>query len=55
VGADVVDGEDVGVGESGGGPGLPLEPLAVGGELGRQHLDRDVAAEPLAPSGATIS
>ena len=46
--ADVVDVEDVGMGERRGRLRLALEPpkaLGVLGELRRQHLDRDVAAE----------
>ena len=45
---DVEDGEDVGVGNGGGGPGLDLEPphpLGVLREVRRQHLDRDLAPE----------
>ncbi len=46
--ADVVDGGDVGVVEDAGGLRLLLEAaqaVGVGGEGGRQDLDRDVAAE----------
>ncbi len=49
VDADVVDGEEVGVVESRGGPGLALEALppigAVDATCGGQHLDRHLAAE----------
>ena len=47
MGADVVDGEDVGVVEGPGGPGLLLEAeetVAIGDLLG-EDLDRDLAAE----------
>jgi hypothetical protein len=47
--ADVVDGQDVGVVQSRGRARLLLEALAalgMAGHGGRQHLDRDVAAEP---------
>jgi hypothetical protein len=46
--AGVVDGDDVGVGEPGGGPGLPPELLgegAVAGQLRPGHLDRDRPVE----------
>ncbi len=49
---DVVDRDDVRVVERGSGPGLLLEalqPLRVGGQGGRQHLDRDLAPEPRVP------
>ena len=49
MGADVVQGEDVWVAQRSNRVGLLLEPpqpLWVGRELPRQHLDRDVAAEP---------
>ena len=45
----VVDGDDVGVREPGGGPGLADEPgreLLVVAEAGVHHLDRDGAVEP---------
>ena len=48
--APVVDADDVGVVEVGGGLGLPAEALderRVGGELGEQDLDRDRAVEQL--------
>ena len=48
VDADVVDGEEVGMIEGGGGAGLTLEALAPIGavrDLWRQHLDRHLAAE----------
>ena len=47
-GADVVDRDDVGIVERRGGARLLLEavqPVGVGGEVGRQHLDGDVAVE----------
>ena len=47
--ADVVHREDAGMVQRGGGAGFllePSQPVRIGGELGRQHLDRDVAAEP---------
>ena len=47
--ADVVDGEDVGVVQSGDGPGLLLEAaetVGVGGDLGAENLDRDPTPEP---------
>ena len=46
--ADVVNMDDVGVGECRSGAGLLLEaayPLGVGRELGSEHFDRDLAAE----------
>ena len=46
--APVVDGDDVGVGEVGGGLGLAAEALderLAGGELAVEDLDRDLAAE----------
>ena len=46
---DVVDGEDVRVIERGGGARFLLEtmqPPRIGGGVGREHLDRDVAPEP---------
>ncbi len=48
VGADVVDGEDVGVVEGGDGAGLALEaaqPLGVGGGIVGEDLEGDVAPE----------
>ena len=45
---DRVDGDDVGMVESGEGLGLTLEtgqPLGVGGQLGRQHLERHLAVQ----------
>ena len=48
VGADVVDGEDVGVVQGGDGAGLALEaaqPLGVGGGIGREDLEGDLAPE----------
>jgi hypothetical protein len=47
--ADVVDGKNVGVGETRDGQRLPLEPLQpirIAGERRRQHLDGDVAVQP---------
>ena len=47
--SDVVDGDDVGVVEGGGGPGLPEEPLDVGGRggaVGAHDLDGDPAVQP---------
>ena len=44
----VEDRKDIGVGERGDDPRLPLEPgaaVAVAAERGRQHLDGDVAIE----------
>ena len=66
---DRVERDDVGVIEPGHGARLALEAgeaIGVRGDVGGQHLDRDVAAEarsrarytspiPPAPSGATIS
>jgi hypothetical protein len=49
VSADVVDGEDVWVGQGRGGSGFLLEPMKAidaGRECGRQDLDRDVTSEP---------
>ena len=49
---DLVDRDDVGMGEGGGGAGLALEapePLGIGGEVLGQHLDGDVASEPRVP------
>ena len=49
MGADVVDGEDVGVIERGDGARLLLEaaqPVRIGREPRGQDLDRDVAPEP---------
>jgi hypothetical protein len=48
VGADVVNGQDVGMVEARGGARLLLEalqPVGVAGERRRQHLDGDVAAQ----------
>ena len=48
VDADVVDGEEVGVVEGGGGAGFTFEafaPIGAVGDLWRQHLDRHLAAE----------
>ena len=48
MGADVVDGEDVGVVEGGDGAGLELEALeavGVGGDVVVEDLEGDVAAE----------
>lgn len=46
--AEVVDDDDVGVGEAGDGPGLTLEAaddVGVVGEVGADHLEGDVAPE----------
>ena len=48
-GADVVDGQDVRVVQRRRGARLLLEaaePLGIGGERRREHLDRDLALEP---------
>ena len=49
VGADVVDGEDVGVVQGRGRAGFLLEAaqaIGIAGPERRQHLDRDIAVEP---------
>ena len=54
--APVVDADDVGVVEVGGGLRLAPEPLderRVGGELGEQHLDRDRPVEQLVAAPGT--
>ena len=46
---DREDGDDVGMVERGHGAGFTPESrqaLRIGGDLGRQHLERDIAAEP---------
>src|SRR5262249_21326524 len=58
LGPDVVNRDDVGVGERGSGPRFPLEPaqpVDVGGDGGRKDLDRHVAPEAGVPRAVDLS
>ncbi len=55
---DVVDRHDVGMIERGGRARLLLEALqsvGIGGDLAREHLDRDIAREPHVPRPPNLS
>ena len=58
LGTDVVDGEDVGMIQGGNRRGLLLEAVQaveIGGAVGGDHLDRDVAPEPRVPGAVNLA